>query len=319
MEQISQANFGSTSHNTCGNRTLDPNNCNWENTYALDSPGGIGRPVIAMADGIVAHYDDNPAGLGGREVGLDHGGGNYSQYMHLSQVLVKKGEVVKRGQVIALLGNSSNGDGGTSPHLHFHLYSGSGSWNSHTSPFECLVLKRDGVDPDFRCYNSSNGDLNSSQISWSDFWSDNTNIFDQAYTAYGSIPLSNYGWWKTWVSGEYDNVYYADVIDNLPNGYVVYDAMRGARSAVHIFGQMWIKWATNMNNPGNGPVSYLGAPIGPEYTKNSLTYQDFQGGYIVWNGSVAMDYLYPEAYGPGAFDWTTQATNPRSADAAFEF
>lgn len=49
---------------------------------------------------------------------IDHGGGIVSFYMHLSQFKVRKGNFVKRGQIIALSGNSGNS---RSPHLHFAI------------------------------------------------------------------------------------------------------------------------------------------------------------------------------------------------------
>ena len=58
--------------------------------------------------------------VGGNHVIIDIGGGHYAFYAHLKpgSLRVKVGDRVKRGQVIALVGNTGNS---TEPHLHFHI------------------------------------------------------------------------------------------------------------------------------------------------------------------------------------------------------
>jgi murein DD-endopeptidase MepM/ murein hydrolase activator NlpD len=71
---ITQGNRGQTSHNVCGQRTLDPTNCLWENTFALDIGLNCGSPVLAASDGTVTYTDPDPDGLGGRELAITHQG-----------------------------------------------------------------------------------------------------------------------------------------------------------------------------------------------------------------------------------------------------
>jgi murein DD-endopeptidase MepM/ murein hydrolase activator NlpD len=54
---------------------------------------------------------------------IDIGGGRYAFYAHVQpgSLRVKVGDTVKRGQVLALVGNSGNS---TEPHLHFHIVDG---------------------------------------------------------------------------------------------------------------------------------------------------------------------------------------------------
>jgi murein DD-endopeptidase MepM/ murein hydrolase activator NlpD len=75
-------------------------------------PGGT--PVLAAEDGTVALVASQF--LPGRLVILDHGGGLFSMYMHLSKTLVKAGSRVRRGDRIALSGATGRVSG---PHLHF--------------------------------------------------------------------------------------------------------------------------------------------------------------------------------------------------------
>ncbi len=56
--------------------------------------------------------------FGGRTIIVDHGLGVFSIYMHLNKFLVKRGEFVKKGKIIALSGASGRVTG---PHLHFGL------------------------------------------------------------------------------------------------------------------------------------------------------------------------------------------------------
>lgn len=80
----------------------------------------IDTPVLATADGVVAYTGDGVAGLGGL-VMLKHGDGWTSVYGHTRQVLVQRGQSVKRGQAIALSGDSGFAD---RPQLHFELRNG---------------------------------------------------------------------------------------------------------------------------------------------------------------------------------------------------
>jgi len=95
-----------------------------------------GTELHAVADGIVVATKDsipqNVPGansravpitletVGGNYVGIDIGGGHYALYAHVQpgSLRVKVGDHVKRGQVIALLGNSGNS---TEPHVHFQI------------------------------------------------------------------------------------------------------------------------------------------------------------------------------------------------------
>jgi murein DD-endopeptidase MepM/ murein hydrolase activator NlpD len=80
----------------------------------IDIASGFGTDVIAPARGRVEFV--GAKGPLGNLVVLDHGYGIRTQYGHNSRVLVKHGEVVERGQVIAAVGNTGRSTG---PHLHF--------------------------------------------------------------------------------------------------------------------------------------------------------------------------------------------------------
>lgn len=87
----------------------------------VDYAGGTGSPVIAPADGIVALVGRVSQGfeVHGNMIGLDHGEGITSAYLHLSRINVKEGDRVKAGQVIGAVGGTG---AVTGPHLHWGLY-----------------------------------------------------------------------------------------------------------------------------------------------------------------------------------------------------
>ena len=82
----------------------------------VDFTGALGSPVRAAAQGVVSYVGDSLRGYG-RMVVLKHDKGYISVYAHNSEVLVKDGDKVLRGQKIALMGSSDSKD----VVLHFEL------------------------------------------------------------------------------------------------------------------------------------------------------------------------------------------------------
>ena len=77
-------------------------------------------PVTAAADGVVAYVGEGVAGMGGLVL-LKHGDGWTSVYGHASKLLVQRGQAVKKGQRIALSGDTGYAE---QPELHFELRRG---------------------------------------------------------------------------------------------------------------------------------------------------------------------------------------------------
>jgi murein DD-endopeptidase MepM/ murein hydrolase activator NlpD len=80
----------------------------------VDFPAPAGAEVLAANAGIVVMVTDHF--FSGRSVILDHGLGLYTMYFHLQEGLVRPGQRVDRGQVIASVGSSGRATG---PHLHW--------------------------------------------------------------------------------------------------------------------------------------------------------------------------------------------------------
>lgn len=74
----------------------------------------VGTEIIASNDGVVVLAEERF--YAGGSVIIDHGQGIYTTYYHLSKFLVQEGDLVKKGQKIALSGESGRVTG---PHLHF--------------------------------------------------------------------------------------------------------------------------------------------------------------------------------------------------------
>ncbi len=85
--------------------------------YGVDYAGAIGSPVKAPAAGKVLLWVPDMFYSGGTLV-IDHGHGITSNFLHLSDSLVKEGDLVKQGQVIAKVGNSGRVTG---PHLDWRM------------------------------------------------------------------------------------------------------------------------------------------------------------------------------------------------------
>jgi murein DD-endopeptidase MepM/ murein hydrolase activator NlpD len=92
----------------------------------VDISAGMGTPVHAAADGIVARAE---FGRGyGRLVIVDHGHGMQTWYAHLSQYEVVPGQEIRRGEILGYSGASGRV---TSPHLHFEVRVGGNPVNPY--------------------------------------------------------------------------------------------------------------------------------------------------------------------------------------------
>lgn len=108
---ISAANIGSS----FGSR-LDPIAGVRAMHEGIDFIAEPGTRVISAAGGLIVSAEFHPEY--GNLIEIDHGNDFSSRYAHLSKVLVKPGQVVKRGQEIAASGNTGRSTG---PHLHFEV------------------------------------------------------------------------------------------------------------------------------------------------------------------------------------------------------
>jgi murein DD-endopeptidase MepM/ murein hydrolase activator NlpD len=83
----------------------------------LDIANRKGTVILATANGIVSYAGKK--GPMGNVLVIDHGHGMITRYAHLSEALKKQGEKVKRGDIIAQMGNSGRSTG---PHLHYEVH-----------------------------------------------------------------------------------------------------------------------------------------------------------------------------------------------------
>jgi murein DD-endopeptidase MepM/ murein hydrolase activator NlpD len=85
--------------------------------FGLDYAGNIGAPVKAPAAGKILLWVPDMFYSGGTMI-IDHGQGVSSTFLHLSKSYVKQGDSVKKGQVVAAVGNSGRVTG---PHLDWRI------------------------------------------------------------------------------------------------------------------------------------------------------------------------------------------------------
>ena len=85
--------------------------------YGIDFAGDLGTPIKAMADGVVT-LSQNDLYFTGATLIFDHGHGISTLYMHMDKIFVKKGDIVKQGDIIGTVGSSGRSTG---PHLDIRL------------------------------------------------------------------------------------------------------------------------------------------------------------------------------------------------------
>jgi murein DD-endopeptidase MepM/ murein hydrolase activator NlpD len=76
-----------------------------------------GTAIFATADGVVKSLSEKTT-THGKAITIDHGNGYETSYSHLLDIRVRKGQKVKRGDIIALSGNSGLS---FAPHLHYEV------------------------------------------------------------------------------------------------------------------------------------------------------------------------------------------------------
>jgi len=95
----------------------------------LDIAACKGEPVLACSDGRVIITGTRKGYRSyGQTVLIDHGRDVFTHYAHLSRILVKRGDKVRKGQTIALVGNTGRT---TSPHLHLEVKVGPQFYNPY--------------------------------------------------------------------------------------------------------------------------------------------------------------------------------------------
>jgi murein DD-endopeptidase MepM/ murein hydrolase activator NlpD len=111
----------------------DTGSVNSEYHEGIDYAASLGTPIKATAPGIVEKvYEDKYLG---KLVIINHENGFVTKYGHCSQILVSQNERVRRGQTIALVGNTGRS---TAPHLHYELLKN----GSFTDPSQYLLINK---------------------------------------------------------------------------------------------------------------------------------------------------------------------------------
>lgn len=84
----------------------------------LDFSAPIGTRVIATADGFIERIISSKTGYGNHII-INHGYNYKTLYGHLSKILIKEGQIIRRGDIIGLVGNSGLSLGS---HLHYEVH-----------------------------------------------------------------------------------------------------------------------------------------------------------------------------------------------------
>lgn len=117
--------------------------------HGIDLAGRYGLQIHATGDGVVVTAEYNLHGYG-KEVVIDHGFGYKTIYAHMQDILVEKGDVVKRGHVLGTVGNTGKSTG---PHLHYEVRLNRKAINplycfyENVTPEEFDIIKEKAVRP----------------------------------------------------------------------------------------------------------------------------------------------------------------------------
>jgi murein DD-endopeptidase MepM/ murein hydrolase activator NlpD len=84
----------------------------------IDIPAPIKTPIRATADGIVEFVEASDIGDYGRVIKIIHNYGFKTIYAHMSKTYLNVGDIVRKGEIIGLVGNSGRS---TAPHLHYEV------------------------------------------------------------------------------------------------------------------------------------------------------------------------------------------------------
>ena len=145
-----------------------------------------GTPVLAMADGTVTAVNTNAgANAGGIYIIITHKGvGLRSGSMHMSQVFFRKGDSVKKGQIVGMSGNTGKSTG---PHLHFGLRKIGEKSNSFDKRFydgifaKCSVVNLDETQEEVKKHAESGKEAMSAKGNYSIKWNGKVKIDDKPY------------------------------------------------------------------------------------------------------------------------------------------
>ena len=85
--------------------------------YGIDFTAPKGTPIYATGNGKVSKVTKSRSGYGNR-VMIEHGYGYKTLYAHMNTIDVKRGEKVKKGDIIGTVGNTGSS---TAPHLHYEV------------------------------------------------------------------------------------------------------------------------------------------------------------------------------------------------------
>jgi len=95
----------------------DPFTGHKQHHHGVDFAGKLGSDIVAVASGVVTWASDRYGY--GNMVEINHGNGYATRYGHAQKILVKVGDTVKKGQVVALMGSTGRSTG---PHVHFEVW-----------------------------------------------------------------------------------------------------------------------------------------------------------------------------------------------------
>lgn len=222
--------------------------------------------IIAHTEGKVTmvqtgqpHYNKKPTGNAsyGNFVKIKHPNGYYTLYAHLKSVKVKKGQEVKTGQVIGVMGNTgytSNADFQKGFHLHFEVRN---TKDTRIDPTPYIDANLPETADTYRVYdNVKNKWLPRIKVGSKDYAGNighgisALQISNRTYRVHDKLKKR----WLPWVTGD------SDYAGNLPNN-IDGVQVKGATYRIHIKGKSWLGWVDKVDDTKDGYAGIIGETI----------------------------------------------------------
>ena len=219
--------------------------------------GGDNDFILAHSDGMVVAAvtgkKNNPNATGtasyGNYIKIKHYNGYYTLYAHLSEVYVKKGEKVVKGQIIGYMGSSGNANG---KHLHFEVRNKNDvridptKYVNSDLPFEDIMYQV--YDLKKKCW------LPNVYVNTNEYAGNKSNAIGALYIDNLKYRVHDLGGkWLPYVTGRTDYAGNMKRIDGVQ--------IKNARYRVHLKNGVWLPWVSKVDNTPEGYAGIYGKEI----------------------------------------------------------
>lgn len=225
--------------------------------------------IIAHSDGVVIETktgqkrDINTKGMAtyGNYVKIRHNNGYYTFYAHLKDVKVSKNAIVKRGDVIGVMGNSGNT---TNTHLHFEVRNKQDRRINPTKYLDAdLPNNPDNLSVIYQVYDNKKQIWLPNVKNDTDYAGNIGNAISALYMnlTVGDIKYRVHELNKTWLPTVTNREDYAGNIGKVIDGIQISSINTKLSYRVHLLNGRWLSWVSKWDDTNDGYAGILGRSI----------------------------------------------------------